>query len=102
MHPVERNLAIARVTPASFASFRDKVSEIHMRSTRKGNKTIDRTLKRKKRQTEKTDRQTDRKKERKTDKQKENTASKKDFTVEEQGFTRTCMVNFLRHCTGLA
>ena len=23
MHPVERNLAIARVTPASFASFRD-------------------------------------------------------------------------------
>ena len=24
MHPVERNLAIARVTPASFASFREK------------------------------------------------------------------------------
>ena len=25
MHPIERNLAIARVTPASFASFRDFV-----------------------------------------------------------------------------
>ena len=24
MHPIERNLAIARVTPASFASFRDE------------------------------------------------------------------------------
>ena len=28
MHPVERNLAIARVTPASFASFRDMAIEI--------------------------------------------------------------------------
>ena len=25
LHPIERNLAIARVTPASFASFRDKL-----------------------------------------------------------------------------